>query len=220
LQQIWNIGHERGAEISLIIKGKETYFNIYAPMLAAGIGNFLASTQEGRTFKLEMEQSTEETEPERVYNTDFVAEEFDAIYSYLCNWARTVKLNPKPSMSAGMIRRFADDARGLLSIADSCSPEWARRAREALLLLLEQAKAESPKITILRHGLEIFDRLEVNMIGSIRFNQEIKRLDLPDARWTRYRGPSGMDLAHPFEMNEQAALLKNVGIKSTKIRPL
>ena len=59
LQLIWNLGHERGAEISLVMGGKETYFGIYAPVLAAGIGRFLAPTQESRTFKLEMTQSTE-----------------------------------------------------------------------------------------------------------------------------------------------------------------
>jgi len=36
LQRIWNIGHERGAEISLMIGGEEKYLSVYAPMLAAG----------------------------------------------------------------------------------------------------------------------------------------------------------------------------------------
>ena len=219
LQLIWNLGHERGAEISLVIGGRETYFNIYAPMLAAGIGRFLAPTQESRTFKLEMTPYTEATAPERNFNADFNAREHDLVYAYIHNWARTVKLNPKPSMPAGVIRRFADNARGLLSVADACGPEWGRRARAALVFLLEKEKAERPEIAMLRHGLAIFDALELDQIKSTRFNQELKRLDLPDARWTRYRGPSGIEYAHPLEMHEQAFLLGQVGIESTRCRP-
>jgi hypothetical protein len=218
LQLIWNLGHERGAEISLVMGGRETYFGIYAPVLAAGIGRFLAPTQESRTFKLEMTQSTETTAPERNFNTDFNPQEHDLVYAFIRNWARTVKLNPKPLMPAGMIRRFADDARGLLSVADACGPEWGRRARATLVFLLEKEKAERPEITMLSHGLAIFDALELDQIESTRFNQELKRLDLPDAKWTRYRGPSGTEYAHPIEMYEQAALLEKVDIKSIRCR--
>ena len=87
-------------------------------------------------------------------------------------------------MPAGMIRRFADDARGLLSVADACSPEWGQRARAALVFLLEKEKAERPEITMLSHGLAIFDALqpELDQIESTGFNRELKRLDLPDAK--------------------------------------
>ena len=89
------------------------------------------------------------------------------------------------------------------------------------MFLLEKEKVERPQITIIRHGLAIFDALqpELDQIKSTRFNQELKRLDLPDAKWTRYRGPSGTEYAHPLEMHEQAALLDKVGIKSTQCRP-
>src|SRR5215469_8991592 len=85
--------------------------------------------------------------------------------------------------------------------------------------LLAKEKAERPQITMLRHGLAIFDALELDQIGSTRFNQELKRHDALDARWTRYRGPSGTDYAHPIVMHEQAQLLEKVGIRSVKIRP-
>ena len=55
LQQIWNMGHARGAQISLKLGGRRTLINLHAPMLAAGIGRFLAPTQKSRTFTLEME---------------------------------------------------------------------------------------------------------------------------------------------------------------------
>jgi hypothetical protein len=143
LQRIWNFGHERGAEISFMEAGREKYLSIYAPMLGAGVGRFLGATQKDRTFTLEM---TEETKPPRNYNVDLNTEELDAVYSYLRNWAQKVKLNPKPPIPAGMILRFGDNVCGLLAIADSCGPEWGRRAREAMTFLFEKEKAERPEV--------------------------------------------------------------------------
>ena len=66
-----------------------------------------------------------------------------------------MKLDPKPAPPTGVIRRFGDNVRGLLAIADCCGPEWGQRAREAVLFLLEKEQAERPHITIVRHGLAI-----------------------------------------------------------------
>jgi Protein of unknown function (DUF3631) len=218
LNQIWNLGHKRGAKTSMMVRGRRKLLSIHAPMLAAGIGSFLAPTQKSRTFTLEMEQFTAETKPEREYNTEDDFSDFDAVYTFLHHWAAGAKLNPKPSMPSAMLHRVADNARGLLSIADSCGPTWGQRAREALTALFEKEKAERPHITIVRHGLAIFDMLEVDQIGTVQFNRELKRLDLPDAKWTRYRGASGMDYPRPLEMHEQSTLLRRVGIHSIRIR--
>jgi Protein of unknown function (DUF3631) len=219
LHRIWNFGHERGAEISFMEGGREKYLNIYAPMLAAGVGKFLEATQKTRTFTLEMKPWTEATRPPRDYNVDLNTEELDAVYSYLRNWAQKVKLNPKPPMPPGVLRRYADNVRGLLSVADSCGPEWSRRAREAIAFLLEKEKAERPEILILRHTLVIIDTLGLDPIPSRVVNQELRRLDLPEARWNRYRGPGGGEYAHPLMLNEQAALMRESGVESKLIRP-
>ena len=219
LQRIWNYGHERDAKISLVIEGREKLFSIYAPMLAAGIGNFLAPTQESRTYSLDMKPYTVETKPPRDYNVSVDVGEFDAVYSYIRNWVGRVELNPDPPMPPGVILRSADNARGLLAVADACGPEWGYRARAAVTFLFKKEQAERPKIPMVRHGLVIFDALGVDQIGSVRFNKELRQLDLPDARWTRYRGASGMEYAHPIEMHEQAALLEEVGIYSERVRP-
>jgi Protein of unknown function (DUF3631) len=85
--------------------------------------------------------------------------DLDAVCGYLRHWARKVKLDPKPAPPPGVIRRFDDNVRGLLAIADSCGPEWGQRAREANLFSLEKEQAERPQITMVRHGLAIFDAL-------------------------------------------------------------
>ena len=89
------------------------------------------------------------------------------------------------------------------------------------MVLLEQQKAESPEVVILRHGLVIFDTIELERIKSTEFNKELRRLDLPDANWNRYRGPGGDETAHPITIGEQAELLKEPGgIVSKPMRPV
>jgi hypothetical protein len=73
---------------------------------------------------------------------------------------------------------------------------------------------------MVRHGLAIFAALGVDQIASIQFNRELKRLDLPDAKWTRYRGASNLDYPHPLQMHEQAWLLHKAGIESKHFRDL
>jgi hypothetical protein len=151
LLKLWNLGHERGAKISLMVKGRRKLVCIHAPILGAGIGDLLERTQQSRTFRLDMEPYTEETRPERRYDSGAV-KDLDMVYSYLRNWAHTVKLDPNPD-TAGLIRRFADNARGLLAVADSCGPEWGKLARDAVMVFADRERAEQPHFLIVKHGL-------------------------------------------------------------------
>jgi hypothetical protein len=210
LLKLWNLGHERGAKISLMVKGKRKLVSIHAPMLGAGIGDIFEDTQKSRTFRLDMEPYTEETKPERRYDSNNVAD-LNAVYSFLRNWARTAKLNPDPDV-IGLIRRFADNARGLLAIADACGPEWSKLARDAIMVFSDREKAEQPHYLIVKHGLAVFDAAGLerasDVMSTVRMNRELRLLDLPDARWSRYRGAGGMAYPHPLTVPEQAALFR------------
>jgi hypothetical protein len=218
LQLLWNLGYKRGAKRSLMVKGRRRSVNLHAPMIAAGIGSFLATSQLDRTFVLEMHRYTEKTMPELKFDDEHT-DDLRAVYSYLRQWATKVTLDPDPAMPPGVLDRDADNARGLLAVADACGPAWGQRVREALVFLLEKTKAGRPEITMIRHGIAMLDMLEIDAIRSTRFHQELKRLDLPDARWTRYRGPSGTDTMHPITPDERARLLAMVGIAVKKITP-
>src|SRR5262249_37022688 len=73
-------------------------------------------------------------------------------------------------------------------------------------------KAEQPHLLIVKHGLAIFDAAGLdqakNVMSTVLFNRELRLLDLPDARWSRYRGAGGMAYPHPITLPEQAALLR------------
>lgn len=92
LQQLWNMGHTRGAQISLKLSGRRTLIRLHAPMLAAGIGRFLAPTQKSRTFTLEMAPYTAETKPEREFDDTDVGD-LNAVYIFLHHWAARANLN-------------------------------------------------------------------------------------------------------------------------------
>jgi hypothetical protein len=210
LLKLWNLGHERGAKISLMVKGRRKLVGIHAPILGAGIGDVLERTQESRTFRLDMEPYTEETRPERRYDSSDV-EDLNNVYRFIRNWARKAKLNLDPD-TAGLIRRFADNARGLLAVADACGPEWSKLARDAIMVFSDREKAEQPHFLIVKHGLTIFDAAGLerasDVMSTVQFNRELRLLDLPDARWSRYRGAGGMAYPHPITVPEQAALFR------------
>jgi hypothetical protein len=133
LMKLWNLGHERGAKISLMVKGRRKLVDIHAPILGAGIGDIFERTQESRTFRLDMEPYIEQTKPERRYDGDDVAD-LDNVYMFLRNWARNVKLDSNPD-TAGLTRRLADNARGDFE-AVLRRHEAARRAGEPRLRLI------------------------------------------------------------------------------------
>jgi hypothetical protein len=209
LLQIWNLGHEHGEKMELMDKGQPRQFDIHAPMLAAGLGGFMKQAQLSRTYPLDLVRYTAETKPERDYRVNPDLGEFAAVYSFVDEWIRGTELKPDPPMPPGLITRYADNARGLLAVADACGPPWPQRGRAAVMLLYEKEMAERPKITILRHGLAICDALGLDRIPSEQLDRELKKLA---AMWNRYRGPSGTDLAHPIEPYERAALLRSVDV--------
>jgi hypothetical protein len=227
IQRIWNMGHKSGpgSVISKMEAGKKRRISLHAPVFLAGvgkgIGRLLAMQQQSRTLRLEMQKYTEATKPPRDFyiegEVDFEA--FKSVYSLLCRWAEKAKLNPKPLMPAGVIARDADNIRGLLAIADDCGGEWPWRAREALMVLLEQRQAQTPAVIMLRHCAAICDMLELERVRGTELDRELRRLDLPDASWNRYRGPGGDEHEHPITAGERAELLREHGIESKVMKP-
>jgi Protein of unknown function (DUF3631) len=209
-------GYKRGKKRALMMGGERKLVSLHAPMMAAGIGKILEDTQMDRTYPLEMKQAAEETKKKFDDNNH---PDLDNVYRYLRHWAPKVKLNLDPPVPPGIIGRDADNARGLLSVAHACGPEWVQRLHEALAFFLEKKKAERPEIVFIKHGLAIFDLLEIDVIRTTDFDYQLKHLDLPDARWTRYRGPSGIDREHPIAPNERVVLAEKVGIFVGKHKP-
>ena len=108
----------------------------------------------------------------------------------------------------------------LLSVADVCGGDWPRRAREAIVALMNEMTDEQPKVIILRHGLLLFDQLRDRLARGRHFNKELHRLSEPEFDWNRYRGASGLDLDHrPISISEQGRLLARPEFRSHSMWP-
>jgi Protein of unknown function (DUF3631) len=228
IERAWNQGFQKGpaSKISKMVGGKKRIISLYGPMILAGvgkgIGRLLGEQQRTRTLRLEMQEYTAATKPPRDW---YIEEDIDwealrAGYTLVCRWVAKVKLNPRPVIPAGIIGRDADNIRGMLAVADDCGGEWPWRAREAFMILLEQQRAEDPVVVILRHGLAIFDMLEIERIKTTEFDKELRRLDEPGMDWSRYRGMGGDENEHPIRPPERAELLRESGIKTKVMKPL
>jgi hypothetical protein len=229
LLRIWNQGHvdDRGSKFSKMVAGKKRTVSFFGLVFLAstskGIGRLLAAQQQSRTLRLEMQRYTKETMPPRNYRIkeEVDDEAFRSVYSLLCGWAAKAKLNPKPPMPPELIARDADNFRGLLAVADDCGGEWPRRAREALMVLFEQQRAEDPVIVVLRHGLVVIDEvLGQERFKPAEFDKELRRLDKPGMDWSRYRGLGGDENEHPITARERAELLRESGIETKPMKPL
>jgi hypothetical protein len=215
LLRVWNLGHKSGACYSMKVKGQRVLQNLYAPAAGAGLGGFLGPAQESRTYLLEMTKFTAATRPQKDFYAETNYPDLDAVYSYLRHSLPEMKLNLKPVIPEDLLGRHADNLRGLLSVAEACG--WQQRLCDAICVLFVRERAERPEILIIRHGLVIFERLGVEQIEYKQFNKELRQLDLPDARWTRFRGVAGFDLGHPLQLNEQGKLLQMVGVETKQL---
>src|SRR5262249_57082103 len=104
------------------------------------------------------------------------------------------------------------NTRGILVVADAWGRDVAKVAGDAIMVFSDREKAEQPHLLIVKHGLAIFDAAGLDhasdVMSTVLFNRELRLLDLPDARWSRYRGAGGMNYPHPITVPEQAALLR------------
>jgi hypothetical protein len=60
---LWNLGHAKGARHSLMSGGRKKLTDLFAPMIAAGLGRILGPAQLSRTFVLHVFKYDEKTKP-------------------------------------------------------------------------------------------------------------------------------------------------------------
>ena len=224
LLRLWNAGHLRGARYAMMVGGRRKLFNLFAPMIAAGLGRILGEAQLSRTLILGMSKYSAAEKPEFEWSAP--AEEgpdseeareqaFGELYNYLRHCAANWKLDRRPPLPSGITHRDADNARSMLAVATMCGEDWLRRGCEAIVVLLNEMNAKQPKALIRRHGLMLFEHFEAEWLEVGHFNQELRRLSAPEFDWNQFRGVSGLDMhPRPISVSEQGRLLSLSGIRS------
>jgi hypothetical protein len=222
LLRLWNLGHAQGTTYSMKVGGQRRVFNLFAPMIAAGLGRILGQAQLSRTLILRMTQYGAGDAPKFNWwapaddGADSVAArktEIDVLRNYLWQRAADWKLNHRPSTPADVVR-------SLLAIAEACGKDWPQRAHDAIVALISEMNAEQPKTIIVRHGLVLFSHFDTDWFEVGHFNRELLRLSEPEFDWNQYRGASGLDAyLRPISISEQGRLLGKSKIKSHPMWP-
>jgi hypothetical protein len=214
MRTVFNSGYRKGGTIPRTIDGVVRRFSTYAPLALALIKLELPWALMSRSIQIHMHRAN--IQPSRRFNVDD-AEDLDKVHGYLVWWARAVKLNHDPEMPAELGSRQADNWRPLIAIADACSPEWGRLAREAAISLSRGDRVEDVGIMALRHSRTILNTRAIDRIGS---KELVRELINSDDAWTEYCGPTGADRSRKLTPGALARLLKRFNIYPHTVWPL
>jgi hypothetical protein len=216
LRAVMNSGHRCGGNVMRYEGGNPVRFQTFAPLALAAIGRLPLPILD-RSIVLHMERAPraklERFDPKTIPGQANVCK---AVYRETLEWAQRSKFNTDPPIPDGMLNRVADNWRMLLAIADACSEEWGKAARNAAIELSRDREEDMP-VLLLGDIRDIFDRLDVDRISSAGLIQEL--IDLPHGRWIEWRGPKDSALPRQLTQAALAGMLAPFGIKPRTIWP-
>lgn len=137
LRAIFNSGYAKGGTFTRKIGNRRVKYRTNVPLAMASIGvltppGTLAPPLMRRSVIILMKKHREKKR--RFVASD--TRDLDIVYQHLRMWARDVKLNLDPELPDELKRAdpsVVDNWRGMISIADACSPAWGALAREAAI---------------------------------------------------------------------------------------
>jgi hypothetical protein len=133
---------------------------------------------------------------------------FNGVYRLAAQFMQEVKLDPNPQMPA--YGRHADNWRVLISIADACSAEWGRLAREVAVALAYQAE-ETESERLLQHCLlvgqaEGVETTRGRAIPSKMLVTKLRALDEAEGEWLRLTQKVLATKLRPFGVRSEGPL--------------
>jgi Protein of unknown function (DUF3631) len=209
-----NAGHRRGAVAGRCVMHGKTALTeeipAYCAVALAGLG-WLPDTILSRSVIIRMRRRAphEKVTPfrRRVY-----AKEGNKLRDRLAAWAASAvkeMTEARPEMPSGVEDRDADVWESLLAIADAAGGDWPKRAREAAVSLVSDAKEVEPSLGI---RLLADCRTVFGNANAMFTNVLLKALhDLSEAPWSDLRGK-------PLNDRGLALRLREYRVKSKQIR--
>jgi hypothetical protein len=217
LRSTINSGHHCDGTDGIMIDGQPVKLSTFAPMALAAIGILpLPILHRSLVIRMERAPNVKLTrfDPKRIPDQQT---DCDTVYREVFNWARQCTLNPDPPIPEGLRNRAADNWRVLLTIADACSPEWGRLAREAAVAL-SRGEDEDLAVLLLQAVREIFDRRPTtDRLSSAVIVAELNAED--DGLWSEWRGPRNDQVPRRFTQGDLARILGLFHIRSKSIWP-
>jgi len=218
LSAVINSGHRHGGKIERCLNGEIVEFSTFAPLGFATIGTRLPLPTLHRSIVIRMERSSADLlrfDPKAIPEQQA---DCDTVYHVTFNWAMDCVLDLNPELPEGLRNRLADNWRVLISIADACSPEWGKAAREAAIAL-SKGQDEDLGVLLLSDIRSIFDRRPTaDRLASAVIIEELNGLS--DAPWSEWRGPRGDQTPRRLSQAQLAQMLAPFGIRPRTIWPL
>jgi hypothetical protein len=220
LRAVFNSGHRRGGNVTLLNRGHPRSYSTFAPLALAGIGSFPLPLMH-RSVVISMQRYDGQSELKQFDEDD--CPEVDYVYPLLYLWGRSVAqgsvaLERDPAMPPELRNRVADNWRPLIAIADSFGPEWGRLAREAAITFASIHQDEDAAVILLGDIRSVFDTRRVDRLPSATLAADLNAMD--NAMWSEWRGARGNQQPRRLSQGELAKLLKPFGIRPQTIWPL
>jgi hypothetical protein len=199
LRAVFNSGHRRGGGRTLTERGRERRYSTFAPMAIASIGALPLPLMH-RSVVVHMARATRKER--QLHDVDPA---IDAAHTLSMTWAREAELDPDPELPRQLSNRVADNWRVLVSVGDSVSPEWGRRARHAAIEFARTHHDEDAAVILLNDIRTVFDALGVDRIFSATLVEELVGID--DSLWSDWRGLHDDRQPRKLSQGELARLL-------------
>jgi len=151
LRAALNAGYREGAGVPRVFRECVITYPVFGPVVLAGIDR-LPPTIQDRSIVVTMHKRLPHEHVEE-FNFEKVEERAEAVAKELLGWIernfgeiRTTR----PSMPSGIVDRYAELWRPLLTVAEVAGSPWQVRSRDAALALLaERAADTTPQVALL-----------------------------------------------------------------------
>jgi hypothetical protein len=215
LLAVTNSGHRRGGKVSRFLGGEVVKFSTFAPLAFATIHR-LPLPLLHRSVVIRMTRSSVNLMRFDPHTFAGQQSDCDIIYRQAFDWTATCPMNLDPPLPDELRNRAADNWRVLIGIADACSQEWGRLAREAAIALSSDQE-EDLGVMLLEDIRDIFDRRPMDRLPSAVIVAELNAM--PDAPWAEWRGQRDDQAPRPLSQAQLAGVLSPFNIKPRTIWP-
>jgi hypothetical protein len=211
LRAVIDSGHARDGSITRLRDGEPHSYVTFAPMALASLDR-LPLTVIRQSVVIRMKMATRELK-----RIEMRLEDFDIIRNEIVDWCQGRKLDPDPVLPDALNNRLADNWRVLISIADACSKDWGRKAREVAVRLSQRYSDDDLRLILLSDIKAIFDTKAVDRITMAELVAEL--IALEGQPWAEYRGVQDDQTPRRLTTGILSNLLRPFGIRSKTIWP-
>jgi hypothetical protein len=221
LRALFNSGHGKGGQRSLMDRGEVRDYSTFAPLALAlpiAFGG-LPPELNSRSITVAMERYAGQRKLKR-FDSSHPDLALDAAYEQILLWYREVELDPDPEMPAGLgINRIADNWRILLSIADALG--WGERARNAMVIFAREQWDADLRAALLGDIRRVFATRKADCwVDCLPTKLLLDALhDLDGSGWSHFCGVDHNKQPHALTDSDLAMMLKPFRIRPRSIFP-